>query len=49
MNDRTLFSKVSILSEFLIFQSNLFHSTMGSGIPELENWVKKPSYALWRN
>ena len=37
MNDRILFLKVSILPEVLIFQSNLFHSTMGSGIPELEN------------
>ena len=22
---------------------------MGSGIPELENHVKKPSYTLWRH
>ena len=21
----------------------------GSGIPELKNWVAKPSYGLWRN
>ena len=31
MNDRILFSKVSILSEFLIFQSNLFHSIIVEG------------------
>ena len=31
MNDRILFLKVSILSEFLIFQSNLFHSVIVEG------------------
>ena len=31
MNDRILFLKVAILSEFLIFQSNLFHSIIVEG------------------
>ena len=31
MNDRILFLKVTILSEFLISQSNLFHSIIGEG------------------
>ena len=31
MNDIILFLKVSILSEFLIFQSNLFHSIIVEG------------------
>ena len=31
MNDRILFLKVSILSEFLISQSNLFHAIIVEG------------------
>ena len=31
MNDKILFLKISILSELLIFQSNLFHSIFVEG------------------
>ena len=29
--------------------NNLIPEYMGSGFPELENRVKKPSYAVWRD
>ena len=43
VNDRILFFKVSILSEFLIFQSYLFHSVIVEG----KVFLKKLSFTFF--
>ena len=43
MNGRILFLKVSILSEFLIFQSNLFHQLL---LEEKKVFLKKSFFTF---
>ena len=44
----TLEDNVKKMSKYVEFIKPI-KSIKGSGIPELENRVKKPSYALWRH